>query len=310
MIYTITLNPSIDYVIYPNEPIKLGQLNRIEKDQKSPGGKGINVSRVLTQLEASSVAMGFTGGFIGQMLTEKLNNEGVRSDFTSIDGETRINVKIKGGENGEETEINDGGPFINEEASQRFQGQLAALKESDLVIIAGSKPKGLSDDYYQRLIDFVKSKKADFIIDTTGEELQMALAKQPLLVKPNIHELEELFGVTLNEIKECIPYGKKLLEEGAKHVIVSLGGEGALFFTGEDVYYSRPPEGQLVNSVGSGDSMVAGFIGEYQKTNDPLAAFKMSLACGSATAFKEDLAKKEEIEKLLPQVTVEKWEEK
>lgn len=306
MIYTLTLNPSIDYVIYPNEPIKLGQLNRIEKDQKSPGGKGINVSRILTQLDSTSVAMGFVGGHIGQLLTEKLHEEGVHTDFTPIETDTRINVKIKGGE---ETEINDDGPFITEEESQRFLEKLNELKENDLVIIAGSKPKGLSEDYYQRLIDFIKSKKANFIIDTTGEELHKALAKNPLLVKPNIHELEELYGVSLNGISDIVPYGKKLLEEGAKYVIVSLGGDGALFLMDEAVYYSKAPKGQLVNSVGSGDSMVGGFVGEYQKTNDPLEAFKMSLACGSATAFKEDLAKKEDIEKLLPQITIQKWEE-
>ncbi|WP_423189326.1 1-phosphofructokinase [Alkalibacterium sp. f15] len=307
MIYTVTLNPSIDYVIYPNDPIKLGQLNRIEKDQKSPGGKGINVSRILTQLNTDNVALGFVGGFIGQLLLEKLKEEGVRTEFTHIETDTRINIKLKGEE---ETEINDDGPFVNEEESQRFYKQLAELNENDLVIIAGSKPKGLSDDYYQRLIDYVKSKKAEFIIDTTGEELQMALSKNPLLVKPNIHELEELYDVTLDNLTDVVSYGKKMLAEGAKYVIVSMGGDGALLLTNDEVYYSETPEGQLVNSVGSGDSMVGGFVGEYQKTKNPLDAFKMSLACGSATAFKEDLAKKEDIDKLLPKIKIQKWEEK
>ncbi|OJF97216.1 1-phosphofructokinase [Alkalibacterium sp. 20] len=307
MIYTVTLNPSIDYVIYPNDPIKLGQLNRIEKDQKSPGGKGINVSRILTQLNTDSLALGFVGGFIGQLLLEKLKEEGVRTEFTQIEEDTRINIKIKGEE---ETEINDDGPFVNEDESHRFYKQLDELKENDLVIIAGSKPKGLSDDYYQRLIDFVKSKKADFIIDTTGEELQRSLSKKPLLVKPNIHELEELYDVTLDKLTDIISYGKKMLAEGAKYVIISMGGDGALLLMNDEVYYSETPEGQLVNSVGSGDSMVGGFIGEYQKTKNPLDAFKMSLACGSATAFKEDLAKKEDIERLLPKIKIQKWEEK
>ncbi|MFO8069896.1 MAG: 1-phosphofructokinase [Alkalibacterium sp.] len=307
MIYTVTLNPSIDYVIYPNDPIKLGQLNRIEKDQKTPGGKGINVSRILTQLNTPNVALGFVGGFIGQLLLEKLTEEGVRTEFTHIEADTRINIKLKGEQ---ETEINDDGPFIDEEASQRFYKQLDELKENDLVIIAGSKPKGLSDDYYQRLIDFVKSKKADFIIDTTGAELHRALSKNPLLVKPNIHELEALYDVTLEKLTDIVPYGKKMLEEGAKYVIISMGGDGALFLMDGEVYYSEAPEGQLVNSVGSGDSMVGGFVGEYQKTKNPLEAFKMSLACGSATAFKEDLAKKEDIDKLLPKIKIQKWEEK
>ncbi|GEK89203.1 fructose-1-phosphate kinase [Alkalibacterium putridalgicola] len=307
MIYTVTLNPSIDYVIYPNSPIKLGQLNRIEKDQKTPGGKGINVSRILTQLNTTNVALGFVGGHIGQLLIEQLHDESVKTDFTHIDADTRINVKIKGGQ---ETEINDDGPLVTEADSQHFYTKLDKLSEDDLVVIAGSKPKGLSEDYYQRLIDHVKSKKADFIIDTTGEELQMALAQNPLLVKPNIHELEDLYGVTLDGLRDIVPYGKKMLEAGAQYAIISLGGDGALFFMGDDVYYSAPPKGQLVNSVGSGDSMIGGFIGEYQKNGDPLAAFKMSLACGSATAFKEDLAKKEDIDKLLPQITIEKWEEK
>ena len=307
MIYTVTLNPSIDYVIYPNSPIKLGQLNRIEKDQKSPGGKGINVSRILTQLETENKALGFVGGHIGQLLIEQLHDEHVETDFTPIEADTRINVKIKGGQ---ETEINDDGPLITEADSQHFYQKLDQLKENDLVVIAGSKPKGLSEDYYQRLIDYVKRKNADFIIDTTGEELQMALAQNPLLVKPNIHELEDLYDVRLDGLSDIVPYGKKMLEAGAKYAIISLGGDGALFFMGDDVYYSAAPEGQLVNSVGSGDSMIGGFIGEFQKTRNPLAAFKMSLACGSATAFKEDLAQKADIDALLPKIKVEKWEEK
>ncbi|MER2063974.1 MAG: 1-phosphofructokinase [Alkalibacterium sp.] len=307
MIYTVTLNPSIDYVIYPNSPIKLGELNRIEKDQKSPGGKGINVSRVLTQLNTANVALGFIGGHIGQLLEDQLRKEGVTTDFTPIEEATRINVKIKGDR---ETEINDGGPFIKGTESQQFYEKLENLTENDLVVIAGSKPKGLSEDYYQRLVDHVKDKKADFIIDTTGEELQMALSKEPLLVKPNIHELEDLYDVKLDDLEDIIPYGKKLLDSGAKHAIISLGGDGALFFMNQTVYYSAPPEGQLINSVGAGDSMIGGFIGAFQKTRDPLAAFKMSLACGSATAFKEDLAQKADIDALLPKIKVEKWEEK
>ena len=307
MIYTVTLNPSIDYVIYPNEAIELGRLNRIEKDQKSPGGKGINVSRILKQLDTTNVALGFVGGFIGQLLSQKLTEEGVKTAFTSIDTDTRINVKLKGEL---ETEINDDGPFIQEEASLRFYDQLAELTKGDLVIIAGSKPKGLSDDYYQRLIDFVKSKEADFIIDTTGEELHLALAKNPLLVKPNIHELEDLYDVKLDKLEDIVFYGKKMLKEGAKYAIISMGGDGALLLMEEGVYYSKAPKGQLINSVGAGDSMVGGFVGEFQKSGDPLAAFKMSLACGSATAFKEDLAKKEDIDKLLPKIEIKKWEEK
>lgn len=216
-------------------------------------------------------------------------------------------MKIKGDH---ETEINGKGPLVTEAFSKDFYAKLNDLSEGDIVIIAGSKPKGLSEDYYQQLIDHVESKQADFIIDTTGEELQMALSKKPLLVKPNIHELEDLYEVTLNNLNDIVPYGKKLLEAGAHYAIISLGGDGALFFTEDDVYYSKPPKGQLVNSVGSGDSMIAGFISEYHKTDNPLNAFKMSLACGSATAFKEDLAEKDDIEKLLPQIIIEKWEEK
>ncbi|SEI50469.1 fructose-1-phosphate kinase [Alkalibacterium gilvum] len=307
MIYTVTLNPSIDYVIYPNNTIKLGELNRFDKSHKSAGGKGINVSRILKQLNTENKALGFVGGHTGKLLTDLLSDENVETDFTSIKASTRINVKVKGDQ---ETEINDRGPRVTESESADFYSTLAHLAKNDLVVIAGSKPDGLSEDYYQNLIDYVESKEADFIIDTTGKELQMALSKKPFLVKPNIHELEDLYGVTLDTIDDIIPYGKKMLEAGAQHTIISLGEKGALFFMKDEVYYSAPPEGQLVNSVGSGDSMIAGFIGEYQKANNPLDAFKMSLACGSATAFKEDLAKKEDITKLASQIKIEKLEEK
>lgn len=258
MIYTLTLNPSIDYIVEVDD-LQLGGLNRMKRDLKHPGGKGINVSRVLKRLGADTTAMGFLGGFTGDFIEAALQKEGIPADFVRIrGGETRINIKLK---HGEETEINGGGPPITAEEANALVEKLSILREGDLVILAGSLPSTLPGDFYEQLIRMCQKQGAEFVIDTTGEPLRRALAYHPLLVKPNNHELAELFGVVIETREQLIAYGRKLLEEGAQHVLISMAGEGALLISGDEVYHANVPPGKVRNSVGAGDSMIAGFTG-------------------------------------------------
>ncbi|EKZ0314664.1 1-phosphofructokinase [Listeria monocytogenes] len=302
MIYTITLNPSIDYIVQIDQ-LNLGGLNRMKQDYKLPGGKGINVSRVLNQLNVPSLATGFLGGFTGNFIKDWLQNEGVKTGFVTVKDDTRINIKLK---HGEETEINGLGPAISEKEINEFLKVMDKVTANDIVILSGSVPPSLGNDFYNKIIRICKEKNAEFMIDTTGKELLDALPNRPILIKPNHHELAELFGVELNSVEELIPYGKKCLELGAQHVIVSMAGDGALLFTGEDVYFADALKGELKNSVGAGDSMIAGFVGTFDKTRDPVKAFTAGVATGGATAFSTDLAQKELIDKLLPQVKITK----
>ncbi|WP_099221986.1 1-phosphofructokinase [Listeria costaricensis] len=298
MIYTVTLNPSIDYIVQV-EDLKLGELNRMKHDDKLPGGKGINVSRVLNQLNVNSKATGFLGGFTGRFIKDWLEEEGVKTGFVKISDDTRINIKLK---HGEETEINGLGPTISEHEQAVFFEEMQAVKMGDIVILSGSVPPSLGTNFYERIIAHCLEIGADFMIDTTGPELLEALPKKPLLIKPNHHELAELFGVNLETREDIITYGKKCLELGAQHVIVSMAGDGALFFEGEDVYFAEPIQGVVKNSVGAGDSMIAGFVGAYSVTKEPLEAFKTGVATGTATAFSTDLAKKAFINEMKPKV--------
>ncbi|GIO25313.1 1-phosphofructokinase [Oceanobacillus sp. J11TS1] len=301
MIYTITLNPSIDYIV-PVDQIELGGLSYMNNDYKLPGGKGINVSRILKALSTDSVALGFIGGFTGKFIEDALNQLDVRTNFVNIKEDTRINIKLK---SDQETEINGRGPALSDKEVNLFLKQLEDIKKGDTVILSGSKPPSLANDFYEQLIQQVTRQGAEFAIDTTGAALEASLSYKPLLIKPNIHELEALFDVKLETDQEVISYGKKLLEKGAKHVIISMGGDGALLIAEQGTYKAAAPKGRLINSVGAGDSMVAGFISSYLKTKDPVKSFKTSVASGSATAFAEDLATTEEIENLLPYVQVE-----
>lgn len=306
MIYTITLNPSIDYVIFPTEDIRLGDLNRFEKSDKFPGGKGINVSRILTELDKETVALGFLGGFTGEFIKNKLAEQSIATQFVEVKEDTRINVKIKGAL---ETEINGAGPYIDTENQQALVEQMDRLDADDIVVLSGSKPSSLPTDFYQTLIKHITDKKASFVIDTTGKELMDSLEKKPLLAKPNIHELEALYSSKINSKEDIIHYGKDLIQKGAEHVIISMGKDGAVLFSKGGIYHGQAEPGQLINSVGAGDSMVAGFVGLFQATKDPVEAFKYSLACGSATAFTEDLATKKDINRVLKTITLTTWEE-
>lgn len=304
MIYTVTLNPSIDYIIRVDE-LNVGGLNRIQEEQFLPGGKGINVSRILKRLGYENTALGFMGGFTGSFIQGKLNEEGVETAFTPVPDITRINVKLKAAE---ETEINGKGPAIEEKTAQEFLNKVSGFGPEDIVILSGSKPANLPADYYEQIIQRITETGCRFVIDTTGEELKQALQYRPLVVKPNHHELAELFGITLESEEDIFKYGQKLLEAGAEHAIISMAEKGAVLFTNEGIYRGSAPKGTVKNSVGSGDSMIAGFVGTYWKTRNPLEAFRISLACGSATAFEEDLATKEQIERLLPEINVQEME--
>ncbi len=300
MIYTVTLNPSIDYIVEV-EDMKLGSLNRMSRDLKLPGGKGINVSRVLNQLKIDNTATGFLGGFTGRFIEDWLREEGTSSDFVPVGGDTRINIKLK---SGEETEINGAGPDITAAEAEALVSKLRNLQAGDIVIMSGSIPPSLGGDFYNRLIGVCKQQGAQFVIDTTGQALQQALEHNPLLVKPNHHELAELFGVAIGTREEIIMYGRKLLEAGAQHVLVSMAGEGALLITEQGVYAASAPSGQVRNSVGAGDSMIAGFVGTLSRERDVLEAFRTGVASGSATAFSDDLADGGFISRLRPQIQI------
>ena len=303
MIYTVTVNPSIDYIVQLNE-LTLGEVNRMDYDNKLPGGKGINVSRILKELGLDNTAWGFLGGFTGEFVKEALEKTGLKTNFTPIKADTRINVKIKAQA---ETEINGRGPELTKEEIAAFTAQFDKLTADDVVIFAGSLVPSLSDDFYFDLIKVIRQKGAQFVIDTTGESLLKTLPENPLVVKPNNHELAELFGVKLNSIDDIVKYGKKLLEMGAQHVLISMAGDGGLMITKDKVYRSYAPKGTVINSVGAGDSMIGGFTGTYAKTKDPLEAFRYGLACGSATAFSEDLADADKINEILAMIEIEEY---
>jgi len=300
MIYTVTLNPSIDYIVEV-ENLQLDALNRMKRDLKLPGGKGINVSRILSRLGIENTALGFVGGFTGRFIEDVLNAESVVTDFVNVQGDTRINIKLK---HGEETEINGLGPEIGSGEADSLAEKLRTLTSDDIVVLSGSVPPSLGGGYYDRLIAVIKERGARFVIDTTGDALLKALPYGPLLVKPNHHELAELFGVEIDGREDLILYGRRLLEMGAQNVLISMAGEGALLVTKEQVYHANVPRGEVKNSVGAGDSMIAGFVGTLATTGDPLSALRTGTASGSATAFSDDLAEKAKIESLLPQVQV------
>ena len=305
MIYTVTLNPSIDYIVHA-ETIEMGAVNRMSADLKLPGGKGINVSRILNRLEVPAIATGFLGGFTGRFIDDWLEAEGVPTDFTPIEADTRINIKLKAEV---ETEINGLGPSISSLEIARLKQSLQSLNANDIVVLAGSVLPCLPQNFYQELIELIKAQDAEFVIDTTGENLLNALPHQPLLIKPNKEELGELYHTEITELSEVIHYGKKLLNDGPRFVLISMAGDGALLFTKQGVYQSNVLKRPLKNSVGAGDSMIAGFVGRWTQTNDPIEAFKWGVACGSATAFSDDLATAAFISELLPEVTITILEE-
>ena len=293
MIYTVTFNPSIDYIVSVDD-FQLGRTNRTTKEQMLAGGKGINVSTVLSNLGVENVALGFVAGFVGQELKRMALSQGLMCDFISLDsGCTRINVKMKDFDG---TEINGMGPNIDSDAVEKLMNQLRKLKPGDVVVLAGSIPNMMSDSIYQDIMSELAPRGIQFVVDATKKLLLNVLAYRPFLIKPNNHELGEIFGVKLVTREDVVPYAKKLQEMGARNVLVSMAGEGAVLIAEDGQMFASPaPKGVLVNAVGAGDSMVAGFLAGYEKEKDYQHAFKMAVAAGSASAFSEQLATKEEI---------------
>lgn len=302
MIYTVTLNPSIDFIVRLDH-LELGSVNRMTSDDKFAGGKGINVSRILQRLDVDNTATGFIGGFTGRFVEDGLTAEGIKANFVQVSEDTRINVKIKAGE---ETEINGAGPKISDEKLEELKAILAGLSSEDTVVFAGSAPSSLGNQVYNTLIPIAKKAGAEVVCDFEGQTLLDSLNYQPLLVKPNNHELSDIFGVELNGLEDIEKYAREILAKGAKNVIISMAGDGALLVTPEAAYFAKPIKGTVKNSVGAGDSMVAGFTGEYVKSGDPIEALKWGVACGTATTFSDDLATAEFTKETYQKVEVEK----
>jgi 1-phosphofructokinase len=300
MIYTITFNPSIDYIIEVND-FKSGNINRVISEHKYPGGKGINVSRVLNNLNVKSKALGFIGGFTGDYVKTYIETEGIETDFISVEEDTRINVKLK---SNEETEINGAGPNIKDIYIEKLFNKIEKLTSDDFLVIAGNAQQSLPRDIYAQIQKKCFHSSVKVIVDTTGETLLSTLKYKPFLVKPNNHELGELFNVRIDSTQKTIEYGKKLLEMGAQNVIVSMAAEGALLICSEGVFHASAPDGKVKNSVGAGDSLIGGFLANFAKSSNLVEAFKWGAASGSATAFSIDLCKKEEVEELLDHVKI------
>ena len=294
MIYTVTLNPALDYIMQVDE-LKIGETNRSQREAIMPGGKGVNVSYVLKQLGHESIALGFVAGFTGKQLINELKQREMRSDFISVErGATRINVKVKGID--KETEINGSGPQIPAIALQVLIIQMERLKPGDVLVLSGSIPKTISEDIYERLMVRLEGRDVRIIVDTTGEALVKTLKYHPFLVKPNHHELGEMFGVSIKNKSDAKIYAQKLQQMGAQNVLVSMGSDGALLLDEHgNVFECDAPHGNVKNSVGAGDSMIAGFLAAYLETEDYEKAFYMGVAAGSASAFSEYLANESEI---------------
>ena len=300
MIYTITFNPALDYIVKMDE-FNLGHVNRSNNEFVYAGGKGINVSIVLNNLEVKSKALGFIAGFTGDEIERRVREFGCDTDFIKLkEGMSRINVKIKADV---ESEINGGGPEISAEALEELYGKLDTLKSGDILVLAGSIPKTMPTDVYERIMERLQEKGVKFIVDTTGESLLKVLKYNPFLIKPNHHELGDLFGVKLNNKEDVIEYAKKLKNMGAQNVIISMAGDGAVLIDSNGgVTTSNVPKGVVKNSVGAGDSMVAGFIAGYLNSEKIEDGFKLGVATGSASAFSEGLATKDYVYELLEQV--------
>ena len=301
MIYTVTLNPSIDYVMKV-DTFQEGTVNRAQEVMYYPGGKGINVSRVLNRLGVPTTALGFTAGFTGEFIKEKMLEEDIRERFVEVAGKTRINVKLKADS---ETEINGSGPIVNEEGMELFLRQFATIKEGDVVVLAGSIPDTMKPTIYEDLVKKCALKNVKVVIDTGGKTLKDLLSYKPFLIKPNHHELGELFGVEIKDRNEAIKYAAEIHEQGVENIIVSLAGDGALLYSSEGVFVAKAPIGEVKNSVGAGDSLVAGFLAGYSFNGNVKEALQYGVAAGSATAFSNDLCQKTQVQSLLEKIKIE-----
>lgn len=296
MIYTVTFNPSLDYIVSMKD-FQFGKTNRTCAELMLPGGKGINVSTVLQNLGIENTALGFTAGFTGEELLRKMKEIGFYCDFIHLEqGCSRINIKLKDFDG---TEINGQGPSISREAIDRLMAKLDQLKAGDTLVLAGSIPSSMPDSIYRDILSALNGRGVQFVVDATQNLLLNVLEYRPFLIKPNNHELGEIFGVTLSTREAVVPYARKLQEKGARNVLVSMAGQGAVLVAENGEVHMQPvPKGTLVNAVGAGDSMVAGFVAGWTRKQDYRHAFHMGLSAGSASAFSDLLATREEIEQV------------
>lgn len=294
MIYTVTFNPSLDYIVAVDD-LKLGMTNRTSEEKILPGGKGINVSTVLKNLGVDNTAFGFIAGFTGEEIKREVEALGVNCKFITLDqGVSRINIKLKSMDG---MEINGQGPDISSEKVEELLTMIDKMQQGDVLVLAGSIPSSMPADIYSQIMERLQGKGIECVVDATGKLLENVLQYHPFLIKPNVHELGDLFGVTIKGTAEIVSYCKKLQEKGARNVLISMAGDGAVLVAENgDCYESSAPVGKLVNGVGAGDSMVAGFVSGYLEKLDYEHAFAMGLSAGSASAFSENLATREEIE--------------
>lgn len=304
MIYTVTLNPSLDYNVKV-EHLRTGVVNRTEDEVLLPGGKGINVSIVLHNLGIETTALGVVAGFTGEEIVRLVKERGVHADFVYAGrGFSRINVKVH---HGEETEINGRGPQVGKEELASLYWRFDMLEEGDVLVLSGSVPAGLSESVYMDIVKYMREKGVRVVVDATKNLLANALPYRPFLIKPNHYELGEIFGVTIKSKEEVVLYARKLREQGARNVLVSMAGDGAVLVTedGQELFCTAP-QGEVVNSVGSGDAMVAGFLAGYLAGEDYLEAFRLGVAAGSASAFETEFASSERIKEIAAQVEIYK----
>ncbi|MBX0357457.1 1-phosphofructokinase [Halobacillus sp. Nhm2S1] len=300
MIYTCTLNPSIDYIMNV-EAFEAGTLNRANETFYYPGGKGINVSRVMNRLGVKTKALGYIGGFTGAFVQQFLDQEDIDHAFIQTPQTTRVNVKLK---SNKETEINGPGAEITEGLQEELLSQVKDLSNKDTLVLAGSLPSSLPSDFYITMASICAESGAKVVADTSGKALEQMLGHPLFLLKPNHYELGELFNVDIDSKEKAAQYGKKLVEQGVEHVIVSMGGEGAVYVGRSHQMFANVPKGHVRNSVGAGDSVVSGFLAALEREESIQQAFRYGVASGSATAFQDDLCQKEDVERLLSDIQV------
>lgn len=298
MIYTVTFNPSIDYIMKV-DAFQEGGLNRAQETYKFAGGKGINVSRVLNTLETPSTALGFVGGFPGKFIQDTLQQAGIKTDFIEVEEDTRINVKLK---SNQETEINAGGPTISNSAFAALLAQIKQTHSEDTVVVAGSVPKSIPADAYEQLAKITQETGAKLVVDAEKDLVETVLPYHPFFIKPNKDELEVMFDTQITSDADVVTYGKAILDKGAQAVIVSLGGDGAIYIDDKHCIKASVPTGNVLNTVGSGDSTVAGMLAGLAQGFNVHEAFRHAVASGTATAFSQDLANKEMIEKVRSEI--------
>lgn len=302
MIYSVTLNPSIDFIVKVNNFLE-GETNRAYEDNFYAGGKGIMVSKLLKNVNTECINLGFIGGFTGEFIERQLKEISIKSDFVKVKENTRINVKLK---SNIETEINCKGPELTEQEIEEFLEKIRKLNSNDFVILSGSVPSNLGNDFYIRIIEILKERNVNFTLDSSGEAFRKSLLYKPFLIKPNKDEISEFAGRKLETNGEIISYVRKNLLDKAENIIVTLGGDGAIYIGKNYSLFAHPVKGTLINSVGAGDSVVAGFVDQMLKGKDIEEAFLFAIACGTATTFSEDIGELSFINELKNKIKIER----